>query len=258
MAVEFVGGTSREIAHTDWESPTTITLDFPPGVQVGDLVVVAEMTFPTTLPDPGPLDGDYPNIHRNESDTAWNRAVWAGLWTGERVLPDGVTPSPISLRGSGYDNVYGMWFRASLWVFRNAVPDYAAQGLSAAPFTPALPFSGGPAIGVSFGRGALGGFSGNPWAETSWTARPVGNTAYVHVGAATHPGPVIAREEAVHRGAGTVWDYFAFAVNTTDPSVAAPLRCFPRDDALGPQAGRAIPPPTTWQHGRRYGGGSIR
>lgn len=38
----------------------------------------------------------------------------------------------------------------------------------------------------------------------------------------------------------------------------APLRAFPRDDDQGPQTGRSIPPPTSWQSGRRYGGGAIR
>lgn len=37
-----------------------------------------------------------------------------------------------------------------------------------------------------------------------------------------------------------------------------PLRVFPRGDTLGPGPGRLVPPPTTWQHGRRYGGGAIR
>lgn len=254
MAAQIVGIASHEGANTNPNNPEHFELPLPADIQEGDLVVVAELSYPDTIMD---ISGDYPAIYLEMSLTAWNRAVWAGPWTGRR-LPSGA-PAPIAMQGSGFNNAVGQFYRAQLIVLRNAVPDYERTALASYPWTPALPFTG-PAVSVAFGRGGLGGFSGNPWRNTSWSRveLPVASR-YVCTDMALHPGPQQLAEEAQHVGDGSVWEFFALGINTTEPSRrAAPLRVHPRDDELGPGTGRSWPPPTSWQSGRRYGGGAIR
>lgn len=253
MAVEVVGYAGWEAGNLTPETPEQFDLPLPADIMEGDLVVVAELTYPGTMPAL-----PYPKVYAQEAANAWNRAVWVGPWTGER-LPSGA-PAPLHMMGSGYRNAAGQFYRAQVVVLRNAVVDYGNQASSSYPMTPGLPFpGGGQAVSVAFGRGGLGGFSGDPWRGTSWSRVLGMNQYYVCTEMALHPGPTVPTETAQFNGDGSVWEFFAIAVSTTEPTTGmAPLRCFPRDDALGPQTGRLIPPPTSWQTGRRYGGGAIR